>query len=214
MRPPPREPRSWRIAVPERHQDGQHHRPQLHRNPLQERGLVSGHYAACPAEQCAPGPRQIERLRASGDLPPLDHPARLQARDERGHIGPLDIEYAPGVALGDAGNGLDQHQHGHVRVPRSEWRQPLIQLGECHRRGASQDVARKIRSEEHTSELQSQSNLVCRLLLEKKKKQISNTESHIEKKRYTICIRCSNCLITQLTLQYYLTSSSCTLFKL
>src|SRR2546430_4055013 len=32
------------------------------------------------------------------------------------------------------------------------------------------------RSEEHTSELQSQSNLVCRLLLEKKKKiQISNS---------------------------------------
>src|SRR2546430_6888961 len=29
------------------------------------------------------------------------------------------------------------------------------------------------RSEEHTSELQSQSNLVCRLLLEKKKKQIA-----------------------------------------
>src|SRR2546430_13744086 len=29
------------------------------------------------------------------------------------------------------------------------------------------------RSEEHTSELQSQSNLVCRLLLEKKKKQSS-----------------------------------------
>src|SRR2546430_12098328 len=31
-------------------------------------------------------------------------------------------------------------------------------------------VARATRSEEHTSELQSQSNLVCRLLLEKKKK--------------------------------------------
>src|SRR2546430_5614485 len=30
------------------------------------------------------------------------------------------------------------------------------------------------RSEEHTSELQSQSNLVCRLLLEKKKKNICN----------------------------------------
>src|SRR2546430_4496034 len=30
--------------------------------------------------------------------------------------------------------------------------------------------ARPMRSEEHTSELQSQSNLVCRLLLEKKKK--------------------------------------------
>src|SRR3990167_11276358 len=30
-------------------------------------------------------------------------------------------------------------------------------------------IVTKIRSEEHTSELQSQSNLVCRLLLEKKK---------------------------------------------
>src|SRR2546427_9419203 len=32
------------------------------------------------------------------------------------------------------------------------------------------DGDRRSRSEEHTSELQSQSNLVCRLLLEKKKK--------------------------------------------
>src|SRR2546427_4238820 len=51
--------------------------------------------------------------------------------------------------------------------------------GACHRsllvRGipfCSNSVFRKavVRSEEHTSELQSQSNLVCRLLLEKKKK--------------------------------------------
>src|SRR5688572_31554953 len=34
-------------------------------------------------------------------------------------------------------------------------------------------LARNARSEEHTSELQSQSNLVCRLLLEKKKKKTS-----------------------------------------
>src|SRR2546430_11231372 len=34
---------------------------------------------------------------------------------------------------------------------------------------ASADLGAAIRSEEHTSELQSQSNLVCRLLLEKKK---------------------------------------------
>src|SRR2546430_13448535 len=34
------------------------------------------------------------------------------------------------------------------------------------------------RSEEHTSELQSQSNLVCRLLLEKKKKKNNSTHSH------------------------------------
>src|SRR2546427_8880926 len=31
----------------------------------------------------------------------------------------------------------------------------------------------RVRSEEHTSELQSQSNLVCRLLLEKKKKKLT-----------------------------------------
>src|SRR5205085_3782326 len=37
------------------------------------------------------------------------------------------------------------------------------------------------RSEEHTSELQSQSNLVCRLLLEKKKKK--NKTKIIEKKK-------------------------------
>src|SRR2546430_7635868 len=34
----------------------------------------------------------------------------------------------------------------------------------------SSRVSGTVRSEEHTSELQSQSNLVCRLLLEKKKK--------------------------------------------
>src|SRR3989475_7777482 len=35
-----------------------------------------------------------------------------------------------------------------------------------------------IRSEEHTSELQSQSNLVCRLLLEKKKQHVSDVQRH------------------------------------
>src|SRR2546427_13214900 len=39
--------------------------------------------------------------------------------------------------------------------------------GTAARRGARD---RRSRSEEHTSELQSQSNIVCRLLLEKKKK--------------------------------------------
>src|SRR5688572_31645734 len=43
-----------------------------------------------------------------------------------------------------------------------------------------------VRSEEHTSELQSQSNLVCRLLLEKKKKK--NKEKTIKNKDYIILI--------------------------
>src|SRR2546427_2638395 len=42
------------------------------------------------------------------------------------------------------------------------------------------DVRRRrpARSEEHTSELQSQSNLVCRLLLEKKKNQHTNSQEN------------------------------------
>src|SRR2546430_6947794 len=49
--------------------------------------------------------------------------------------------------------------------------------------GATLDLTADItvsgnRSEEHTSELQSQSNLVCRLLLEKKKKHI-NTSANL-----------------------------------
>src|SRR2546426_3156634 len=39
------------------------------------------------------------------------------------------------------------------------------------------DLDAAARSEEHTSELQSPCNLVCRLLLEKKKKNISSTEA-------------------------------------
>src|SRR2546430_11759815 len=54
-------------------------------------------------------------------------------------------EMAAGAAAGE------QHLHRHP-TPR-----------ECGMRSA------ECRSEEHTSELQSQSNLVCRLLLEKKK---------------------------------------------
>src|SRR5688572_32568915 len=49
------------------------------------------------------------------------------------------------------------------RGPRVEGREPRRDHGATSASG---------RSEEHTSELQSQSNLVCRLLLEKKKLQL------------------------------------------
>src|SRR2546427_6907591 len=45
----------------------------------------------------------------------------------------------------------------------------------------SVDARGRIRSEEHTSELQSQSNLVCRLLLEKKKNQHSWPALHCKR---------------------------------
>src|SRR5205807_6240948 len=42
-------------------------------------------------------------------------------------------------------------------------------------------LARCVRSEEHTSELQSPCNLVCRLLLEKKKKRLHNADGNIQR---------------------------------
>src|SRR5688572_31398323 len=72
--------------------------------------------------------------------------------------------------LGDGGVGLpvaDRHlirralvagdHPGHLRIV-------------AHEQDAVGAQRRRLRSEEHTSELQSQSNLVCRLLLEKKNK--------------------------------------------
>src|SRR2546430_12351156 len=41
-----------------------------------------------------------------------------------------------------------------------------------HETGGVPELVGEVRSEEHTSELQSQSNLVCRLLLEKKNKNL------------------------------------------
>src|SRR5438132_4272311 len=78
-------------------------------------------------------------------------------------------------------------RHGHERRPRSAWRRARRPPGGAGRRilerGPSRQrrllvavgnpppcpPGRPPRSEEHTSELQSHSDLVCRLLLEKKK---------------------------------------------
>src|SRR2546427_1889417 len=49
---------------------------------------------------------------------------------------------------------------------------PMLELHSA----APHAVPAPARSEEHTSELQSQSNLVCRLLLEKKKKKTKSTD--------------------------------------
>src|SRR5256885_12730958 len=58
-----------------------------------------------------------------------------------------------------------------LRTSRSASAAPDLASGWKHRRGRDpgERPARGVRSEEHTSELQSPCNLVCRLLLEKKK---------------------------------------------
>ena len=59
-------------------------------------------------------------------------------------------------------------------LPQDVWQKAIIFANECDLMiiaGTSLVVSPGNRSEEHTSELQSRRNLVCRLLLEKKKKQ-------------------------------------------
>src|SRR2546430_5166565 len=89
------------------------------------------------------------RQRAALTGPSLDltvHPLVLDGEGHRrGHR-------ARELWIGENGAGVNQRRH---RLTAA--------LEQCHR------AISTLRSEEHTSELQSQSNLVCRLLLEKKK---------------------------------------------
>src|SRR5438034_5698288 len=54
---------------------------------------------------------------------------------------------------------------------------PPVMIWSMRSPSISADVCWRERSEEHTSELQSHSDLVCRLLLEKKKKKIRKTNT-------------------------------------
>src|SRR5690606_39627946 len=80
----------------------------------------------------------------------------FRSREQRGR---LDEQHPD---IGEAGQGVDPHL-AHVDAKQH--------LALAHAEGAcSLELAFGHRSEEHTSELQSRENLVCRLLLEKKKK--------------------------------------------
>src|SRR5258708_25050054 len=75
---------------------------------------------------------------------------------------------------------FDEMMDGDGRV-RPHWRSFLSMLGalgadEINRRFAVAD--RYLRSEEHTSELQSPDHLVCRLLLEKKKNNVHRSQHY------------------------------------
>src|SRR2546427_7497800 len=71
----------------------------------------------------------------------------------------------PSSAGATAPNNISRVARRSCRASRQ-----LLQSAKCARPSAGKLAASSSRSEEHTSELQSQSNLVCRLLLEKKKK--------------------------------------------
>src|SRR2546430_7733109 len=63
------------------------------------------------------------------------------------------------------------------------WTSAIKESDQC---SVTSDRLRQYRSEEHTSELQSQSNLVCRLLLEKKKIKLLDQSSSLSFSRLQI----------------------------
>src|SRR3989475_5553591 len=69
-------------------------------------------------------------------------------------------QYELKITLEEAAAGVETK----IQIPRLE------PCDAC--RGTGVEAGSRLRSGEHTSELQSQSNLVCRLLLEKKKKNL------------------------------------------
>src|SRR2546422_8317550 len=79
------------------------------------------------------------------------------------------------VRMDHAGSLGDAAQSDHVSADRVGSR------GHLDRRVGRHDGARRVRSEEHTSELQSRLHLVCRLLLEKKKKQLQTNNIVVHK---------------------------------
>src|SRR5215211_8563207 len=124
-----------------------------------------------PLQTCIPTPRTERHtpvprgdLRSISPSVPTFHgsrTARVKGRLER------EVDRTPKFALDPE-----------LRLP-SQWR--------VHGTGASAgpyaDRNARSRSEEHTSELQSHSDLVCRLLLEKKKKKKNTQKQHTKKKK-------------------------------
>src|SRR2546427_7892481 len=81
----------------------------------------------------------------------------------------------PYTTLFRSGGHTPQVSRGHAAAAQAVLleRRPALDAGAGRR-----VISHRRRSEEHTSELQSQSNLVCRLLLEKKKKTINIISNH------------------------------------
>src|SRR2546430_13067478 len=70
----------------------------------------------------------------------------------------------------DPANALAHNNHGFALSNLKRYKEALAAYEQAIRLDPDLSIAH--RSEEHTSELQSQSNLVCRLLLEKKRQRV------------------------------------------
>src|SRR3989454_12653969 len=102
-------------------------------------------------------PRHQVEVRTSLDPDVLGHALRVRRPERRREDDPIALMERDGVP---------RRIEPELFEPDAL---PLVATHHADRRG---DVHEAERSEEHTSELQSPCNLVCRLLLEKKKKKI------------------------------------------
>src|SRR2546427_8419063 len=93
-------------------------------------------------------------------------------RPPRSTLFPYTTLFRSSGGLGELGVGL-------AAGPARAQQQGFQLIGREHqRRQQKAGPHLEARSEEHTSELQSQSNIVCRLLLEKKKKTNTTQSTH------------------------------------
>src|SRR5256885_6173094 len=74
------------------------------------------------------------------------------------------------LPISERGEGRQRGQSARAQSRRDEGGRDELRGRQGHDRPHARDAREDRRSEEHTSELQSPCNLVCRLLLEKKKK--------------------------------------------
>src|SRR5439155_3823460 len=110
---------------------------------------------------CAPAHNTPPPLERS---PPASFKRLLGARLAE----PIGVLAAKQVLKGFPRMSEEQPRATSQRVPRSETLVALTATGEKTEQRVLNE-AKVVRSEEHTSELQSRGQLVCRLLLEKKK---------------------------------------------
>src|ERR1022692_4337594 len=98
--------------------------------------------------------------------PPESNQGHQEAAE---HVQPVAEPFAIVTLVDHAHHdGGEQREHPSYTVPSEPRISQVVQSPSAKRHGV-QTCALPIRSEEHTSELQSPCNLVCRLLLEKKK---------------------------------------------
>src|SRR2546430_6779640 len=127
---------------------------------LEQRHAETGRARDAPASGLEIARQQPEQGRLPGAVPAYDAPA-FPGRDREGDVG----EQVRGAEVHTDAGECDLGHEGLLLGSQSQ------DLTACKQERPSE-------IEEHTSELQSQSNLVCRLLLEKKKN--NNTTARVK----------------------------------